>query len=554
MFVLYALRSGQIFAFTWYGRAWFLFALCEVCCPIESRIETCSKLLYQVFFSVYYRQLVRSISGPGPTNPPDLSDLQSAFRRVLRAGMAEEPLSEGKSEAPSLSKPPPGEMRRAASTEATPLARDDPRAIDFRNALRPWFHYAPWSSVQRDDIRAWLYWAIFSAPIPAPDAMPHAHAAAMEDVEELMRQRTGCTFKEGSNPECKPVLLTVDEVQVWARPMAWYVFVWAVNAFLKKRMEWKYGVQHGSFGGLDYVLRRAASTSKSQDQQGQRRPIVFLHGLGLGLFQYHLLISHLFTAFPDRDVLVPLQPHISQAIWHPRFLCPLDRHQTADLLAGLLRALGWVPPEAEGSSDEGSQGAEKVEEKAKVTVISHSNGSYVHAWLLKHSNMVARSCFVDPVSFCLWEGGRCNPWVTEHGGSNSRVQMCATTFCTVHPPPYVIASSCFCRLTNLASLGHGTRNALLRCLRARRLEPPPTQLLLVLQLALGGRNPTSARSHACGILPRRRGCDCECGSCRAVPSRARCSGRTSRRPDRAPRPGASIRHAGACGDNAVDRG
>lgn len=41
-----------------------------------------------------------------------------------------------------------------------------------------------------------------------------------------------------------------------------------------------------------------------------------------------------------------------------------------------------------------------------VSMLSHSNGSVHHAWVLKDApEMVRRTCFVDPVVFCLWEGG-----------------------------------------------------------------------------------------------------------------------------------------------------
>ena len=34
------------------------------------------------------------------------------------------------------------------------------------------------------------------------------------------------------------------------------------------------------------------------------------------------------------------------------------------------------------------------------------SGSFGHAWLLKaHPRLITRSCFVDPVTFCSWEGG-----------------------------------------------------------------------------------------------------------------------------------------------------
>lgn len=42
--------------------------------------------------------------------------------------------------------------------------------------------------------------------------------------------------------------------------------------------------------------------------------------------------------------------------------------------------------------------------EAGVTVLSHSNGTIVHGWLLKAiPKLVRRSCLVDPVCFALWE-------------------------------------------------------------------------------------------------------------------------------------------------------
>lgn len=131
------------------------------------------------------------------------------------------------------------------------LSRDDPRAVDFRNALRPWFRHAPWSSVGQEDLRAWLYWAVFNGPLPATDALPHAHATAMEEVEEMIRNRAGCTLSPGSNTATRPLLLTVDAVNVWARPLFWYLFVASANLYLRKRMEYNWGVKHGVYDGIE---------------------------------------------------------------------------------------------------------------------------------------------------------------------------------------------------------------------------------------------------------------------------------------------------------------
>ena len=111
------------------------------------------------------------------------------------------------------------------------------------------------------------------------------------------------------------------------------------------------------------------------------RPIVFLHGLGLGLLQYHVFLSHLLETFTDRPILVPLQPQVSQDIFHPLFLKPLDRHQMADRLAGLIEELGWATLLSEGkNSKEEEVASSQINDTYKgITMLSHSKyTSFIH--------------------------------------------------------------------------------------------------------------------------------------------------------------------------------
>lgn len=40
------------------------------------------------------------------------------------------------------------------------------------------------------------------------------------------------------------------------------------------------------------------------------------------------------------------------------------------------------------------------------------SGTYAHAWMLKaYPDMVTSSCFIDPVTFCVWEGDVCNNFI-----------------------------------------------------------------------------------------------------------------------------------------------
>ena len=105
------------------------------------------------------------------------------------------------------------------------------------------------------------------------------------------------------------------------------------------------------------------------------RPVVFIHGLGLGLFQYQTLITHLLKTVTDRPILIPLQPQISQNVFHPNFLKPFGRHEMADRVARILESFGWVDlPEQCFDSDEEKSVADSVLQGIQkgITLLSHS--------------------------------------------------------------------------------------------------------------------------------------------------------------------------------------
>lgn len=182
---------------------------------------------------------------------------------------------------------------------------------------------------------------------------------------------------------------------------------------------------------LRYLIRIPAAWNAEKDP----RPIVFVHGLGVGLLQYNVIITHLVEKFPTRPLLVLLQPHISQNIFHSRYLKPMSRHEATHRLANLLLRLGWADLDPEFNDNKTTDIEEKEVEttlteggKKGVTMLSHSksvlceillhltlisshcSGSYCHAWMLKsYPEMITRSCFIDPVTFCSWEGGKHRP-------------------------------------------------------------------------------------------------------------------------------------------------
>lgn len=205
---------------------------------------------------------------------------------------------------------------------------------------------------------------------------------------ELIEARQGFTF-----PEAKPgwtprpcMRLTIDPVVVTARPLALYAAVNLVSQWTIWSAK-RHGFEKEQEGRMKYLIRRPDGWSAHLAKRDKRyRPIIFLHGLGIGLGQYAQLVHHLADSHlgQTHPILVPLQPHISQAIFDPsNHLRPMIHHEFTALLRRIFRREHWL--------------------KCGVTVLSHSNGTMVHSWLLKSAgDVVRRSCFVDPVCFQLW--------------------------------------------------------------------------------------------------------------------------------------------------------
>lgn len=244
---------------------------------------------------------------------------------------------------------------------------------------------------------AWLYWSLYYEHMPEFDKIPPTQLKVLLDCLDLVEKRTGTTIPEGSNPNAHPRLLTLDPVSIWWRPLIYYLLA-ALGDFVMKQLFIRvWGMTLGTRHGLDYLV----CIPPTWDACKGPTPIVFAYGLGLGLPQYSTIIHGFLTRVPDRPLLVLLQPHISQQIFHPRFLVPKNKKETMVIMRQLLIDLGWVANPADGR-----KGERDGSKPRGVTMASHSNGSYVHAWFLKDApDLVARSLFIDPVTFCGWEGG-----------------------------------------------------------------------------------------------------------------------------------------------------
>ncbi|BGO88940.1 hypothetical protein NBRC10512_005694 [Rhodotorula toruloides] len=327
------------------------------------------------------------------------------------------------------------------------LSPSDPRAHDFRHLLVHWFtgpRDLSFTDLKRDDVAQWLAWSLYGKPLeelekqraewdkagrPAlycADGVTLDDDADLEDEEDekdgedatrrqrrreealeadplglvnfcvsLVELRSAHKFAPGSNPAVKPMRLTLDPVRVTSRPFLLYLVVAALqNAVIAHAKAKGFKEARDDETITRALVRVPPGWAAREDLPEDERPLVFIHGLGMGLAQYTTLVSVLASsrALRRRPIMVLIQPAISMSIFERGYLSPPDQQRSSKGIERLMRRFGF---------DERAGGA---------TVFSHSNGSIVHGWLLKDCPTLAtRNCFVDPVAFSLWE-----PWVCRH--------------------------------------------------------------------------------------------------------------------------------------------
>lgn len=199
--------------------------------------------LRQVFFSVYHYHLARAVSTPVVTDNRNLTELQAAFRRVLKCGLADLP-EHGYDEE---------DVGRPGSPEEDliTLERHDPRAVDFRNCIRTWFGKAPWSSIHREEMFAWLHWAIFNTRFHSFEALPPARQQVLREALDMIEKRAGAAIPHGSNPDVRAFQLTSDPVFIAWRPFIWYLGVALSNQYHRRQFKSRWNVTVATFQDLE---------------------------------------------------------------------------------------------------------------------------------------------------------------------------------------------------------------------------------------------------------------------------------------------------------------
>lgn len=265
--------------------------------------------------------------------------------------------------------------------------------------------------------------SLLPSPI-SPVAGPGGQAL-LDWSYQLLESRTGTRFDEqGSDDElnahikqeaaerAKVMRLTLDPVNALPRPLYLYATALILNWILKNVVYPRLGYTVHKEGEMEYLLRIPPGWTPDS-QEPSSKPIVYIHGLGFGMIQNHFIIHSLATKLPSHPIAIPLQPHISMNFTHKQHLNPLDRESTVKAITNICNRWKFHVPTLNCSNVGGDENTYAGRSKKGgcengVILLSHSNGSIAHGWILRDQPcLVARSAFVDPVVFCLWEGDVC---------------------------------------------------------------------------------------------------------------------------------------------------
>lgn len=249
--------------------------------------------------------------------------------------------------------------------------------------LSGWFFSAEF---KRDNVVDWLLWALFSA------TRDTCLVEWEEEIEEYLSRVEVIIDRKltpGYNTGAQCMRPTIDSVLMLHRPLIWYLVVGLVDLFTSFRL-WRQGFYHYDDGDCVAsfpmrpccVISRRSSVAKlpywyRPHRSSTKLPVLFIHGIGIGLYPYTPFFDELIALHPDIGILAIEILSISMHITSP----PLSSSATCTAISQILDDLGLD----------------------RIVVLSHSYGTVVTTQML-HSHLsprISAILFVDPIPFLL---------------------------------------------------------------------------------------------------------------------------------------------------------
>lgn len=243
--------------------------------------------------------------------------------------------------------------------------------------LEEWFFDAQLENIQRENLREWMAWALHGHPLEK------LLSEEEDQIEEMMismeTEKLGGTwrFPEGKNALVRSARLNLDPVMALPRPLLIYSTVALLDG-VSNMLLWTKGFRKMSVRVVSSIGEESTLVYWHRAHmcgKGTKHPLVFFHGIGIGLISYHFMLNNLAG---DRDIVLLQVPEVAM------------QHQ--------------AKPQVSPSIFQ--QGLRKIIQRhsySKICAMGHSYGTVLVSWVLRDlREFVAGVVFLDPVCFLLF--------------------------------------------------------------------------------------------------------------------------------------------------------
>jgi len=298
-------------------------------------------------------------------------------------------------------------------------AKCNQTVTDGEEYLSLWFCGASTRNIKRDNVKEFFAWALLNTSYWGEE-----DEEELEEYTNGMEQLLDRRLEPGRNPNVKPIKLTLDPVPMLHRPLTWYCIVALVDN-VNFLYLWFHGFQFHRLPLLgffnNFPLRTLSLATRHVSPSGHfsywyrphtsrtRLPLLFIHGIGIGMIPYRSFLSSVNSQSSGEDgdigvLAIELLPICN------RMTSPLPSTQT--IIREILIIL------AQHSI-------------TKFVLAAHSYGSVLAAHLHHHpatSRLISATMLVDPVcfllhhphiayNFCRRQPRRANEWQLYYFGS-----------------------------------------------------------------------------------------------------------------------------------------
>ena len=262
---------------------------------------------------------------------------------------------------------------------------------DIDAFLSLWFNGASMRDIRRENLKSFYAWSFLNTKAYGPEDEEELDRYA-DATEELLGRKL-----EPGLGKAIPIRTTLDPVEMQHRPLLWYMIVALVDdmtaltlffrGFQYHRLPLSHFLSRFPWRPWNLLTRRLSpgrhfSYWIRPHTSRTRLPVVFIHGIGIGLYPYTQFLASINSQMSPDDgqigIIAIELPAISSRI------AP-NLPKSGEMVSEVLKILA----------------AHNI---TQFVLVSHSYGAVVASQLMHHpttSRLVNSSVFIDPVCFLL---------------------------------------------------------------------------------------------------------------------------------------------------------